>query len=436
MSALRVVEWLRPLVQTNTWDFVVVWKYGTDPTRYIEWMGCCCSGSCSHKIEMDDHQCHLDSTCRDTHFQHPIRTKACQALAKLPFSMSLFSGVHGEIAVSQQPKWLTQEIPKDISIIDYISTHCCVSLKQEAISAVGYASLNFDEHKQCLQRWPTLSTLTSNVQLPGSKCSSHPSFEGTSSGSYPPNEHKSCDSKTQHEYVKNKSPMPKIKKPKYNGTSGKQRRVLKSHCGNGEEEKSKLVRQPQGERFIAKNLATERKRRNRIKNGLFTLRSLVPKITKMDRVSILSDAIDYIKELKSDVKELKDVVMALEVEDCERNLPELKMSTSREQGGTISVPLSELNQSSSDSNKKKHMKVQAEVYHVGRTDFLIKLYCEQKQGGFSRLMEAIHSVGLQVTNANMTTHDGKVMNILTVKATKQDINPVTLKEYLIEQAVQ
>lgn len=59
--------------------------------------------------------------------------------------------------------------------------------------------------------------------------------------------------------------------------------------------------------------------------------------------------------------------------------------------------------------------VQVEVNHIGRTDFLIKLYCEQKLGGFSRLMEAINSFGLQVTNVNVTTLDDEVMNILTVK---------------------
>lgn len=34
MSGLGVVEWLRPLVETKAWDYVVVWKYGDDPTRY------------------------------------------------------------------------------------------------------------------------------------------------------------------------------------------------------------------------------------------------------------------------------------------------------------------------------------------------------------------------------------------------------------------
>jgi UTP:GlnB (protein PII) uridylyltransferase len=46
---------------------------------------------------------------------------------------------------------------------------------------------------------------------------------------------------------------------------------------------------------------------------------------------------------------------------------------------------------------------------------MIKLCCEQKQCGFSRLMEAIDSFGLNVVNANMTTFDRKVLNILIVE---------------------
>lgn len=59
--------------------------------------------------------------------------------------------------------------------------------------------------------------------------------------------------------------------------------------------------------------------------------------------------------------------------------------------------------------------VQVEVNQIGRRDFFIKLYCEQKRGGFARLMEALHSFGLEVADASVNTIDGKVLNILTVE---------------------
>ena len=113
------MEWLRPLVQTKAWDFCVVWKLGDDPSRYyffffytfrhthyqfltpicffcrfIEWMGCCCSGGygLGNVKEERGVEHHLNHLCKDSHSEHLIRTKACETLAQLPSSMPLYSG--------------------------------------------------------------------------------------------------------------------------------------------------------------------------------------------------------------------------------------------------------------------------------------------------------------------------------------------------------
>ncbi|KAK3423417.1 transcription factor bHLH61 isoform X1 [Eucalyptus grandis] len=55
----------------------------------------------------------------------------------------------------------------------------------------------------------------------------------------------------------------------------------------------------------SKNLMAERRRRKRLNDRLSMLRSIVPKISKMDRTSILCDTIDYMKELLQKINHLQ-----------------------------------------------------------------------------------------------------------------------------------
>ncbi|XP_061351401.1 transcription factor bHLH93-like [Gastrolobium bilobum] len=58
----------------------------------------------------------------------------------------------------------------------------------------------------------------------------------------------------------------------------------------------------------SKNLMAERRRRKRLNDRLSMLRAIVPKISKMDRTSILGDTIDYMKELLEKINNLQQEI--------------------------------------------------------------------------------------------------------------------------------
>lgn len=53
------------------------------------------------------------------------------------------------------------------------------------------------------------------------------------------------------------------------------------------------------------HVEAERQRREKLNHRFYALRSVVPQVTRMDKASLLSDAVAYINELKAKVDKLE-----------------------------------------------------------------------------------------------------------------------------------
>lgn len=441
----RALEWLRPLILgSSTWDYCVLWKLGDDPSRFIEWLGCCCNGGGNQQIRtkmMKREQNVSIPLCRDAICIHPEKTKACEALSRLPTFLSLYSEIHGEVVISGQPRWrnIAKTLDSHSSNEDSIGTQVLIPVVGGLVELFSAKLIPEDERmiefvKAQFNSYPEVETMsTSTISFDGQSINhfldkstnscisslnqpellrwpqpltqiaphySHANFDGSSTGSFASDEHTSPDSNPCS--VSQSIPLN-----------------LHSSCRKDQvdargtpESGQKLGREP----CKSKNLFTERKRRNKIKDGLFTLRSLVPNITKMDRAAILGDAIDYILELQNQIKEFEEELKDIENEDYNKNAAELKVS-----------------QSDGRIGERPKLEVQVEVNQIATGYFLLSINCQQNPGVFTKMLVALGSLGLHmndVKDANVTTCDGKIWIKLTLQTSREEIQEEDLRDSL------
>ncbi|XP_037449395.1 transcription factor TDR-like [Triticum dicoccoides] len=202
--------------------------------------------------------------------------------------------------------------------------------------------------------------------------------------------------------------------------------------GNGETQRgsSKDGKDAEGKRQQCKNLEAERKRRRKLNDRLYKLRSLVPNITKMDRASILGDAIDYIVGLQKQVKDLQD-----ELEDPnppgvtggDSKAPDVLLDDhpppglDNDEDSPQQQPFPSAGgkwprkEEAGDEEEKEaedqDMEPQVEVRQVEGKEFFLQVLCSHKSGRFVRIMDEMAALGLQITSVNVTSYNKLVLNV-------------------------
>ncbi|XP_010526886.1 PREDICTED: transcription factor ABORTED MICROSPORES-like isoform X2 [Tarenaya hassleriana] len=151
-------------------------------------------------------------------------------------------------------------------------------------------------------------------------------------------------------------------------------------------------------------MMAERMRMRLLNDNLYKLRSLIPNVTKLDRKSIMLGAIDYIKKLQKEVKELQ--------EELEKNSDTEDGSDQHRQGGGMSSVNGADNELMMKGGGVFEPQVELAMVKVdGSYEFSVKVICEYKPGGFTKLMEALDSLELVVINANTTRSLDLVSNV-------------------------
>ncbi|PIA43551.1 hypothetical protein AQUCO_01900147v1 [Aquilegia coerulea] len=231
-----------------------------------------------------------------------------------------------------------------------------------------------------------------------------------------------------------------------------------SDCSDQNEDDDQKTVGRGGKRHHSKNLVAERKRRKKLNDRLYALRALVPKISKMDRASILGDAIEFVKELQKRVKDLQDELEEPSDENGDKNKITngdkngISPGTKSEQDESlegIKFGITDQGTRCSSNGKitncmkqtedfmtaeeKPRMEPQVEVTQMDGKEFYLKVFCEHRPGGFVRLTEAMSSLGLEVTNVNVNTFRSLVMNVFKVERRDNEmVQPDFVRDSLLD----
>ncbi|KAK9716209.1 hypothetical protein RND81_06G218600 [Saponaria officinalis] len=150
------------------------------------------------------------------------------------------------------------------------------------------------------------------------------------------------------------------------------------------------------------HVEAERQRREKLNQKFYALRAVVPNVSKMDKASLLGDAIAYINELKSKLQDVET-----EKEGLVWEVAELKKDVSSKGGTTQSEP---------DPNvvQQIQLDLEIEVKIIG-WDAMIRVNCSKRNHPAARLMSALKELDLDVTHASVSVVNDLMIQQATVK---------------------
>ncbi|PON75479.1 Basic helix-loop-helix transcription factor [Parasponia andersonii] len=185
------------------------------------------------------------------------------------------------------------------------------------------------------------------------------------------------------------------------------------------------------------HVEAERQRREKLNHRFYALRAVVPNVSRMDKASLLSDAVSYINELKAKIDELESQLL-VQQKETNNNWKRVKLEMADNldnQSTTTSVDQARPNNNNSTSSGSAAVVaagVEVEVKIVG-TDAMIRVQSENVNYPSARLMGALRELEFHVHHASVSTINELMLQDVVVKVPDQGMrnDPEALKAAIV-----
>ncbi|MCD7455019.1 COP9 signalosome subunit CSN2 [Datura stramonium] len=179
--------------------------------------------------------------------------------------------------------------------------------------------------------------------------------------------------------------------------------VVKEATVEPEKRPRKRGRKPaNGREEPLNHVEAERQRREKLNQRFYALRAVVPNVSKMDKASLLGDAIAYINELKSKVQNSDS-----DKEDLMSQIESLRKELANKGSSNHPGP--------SPSNQDlKIVDMDIDVKVIG-WDAMIRIQCSKKNHPAARLMAALKDLDLDLHHASVSVVNDLMIQQATVK---------------------
>ncbi|KAI6706975.1 hypothetical protein NL676_009937 [Syzygium grande] len=223
----------------------------------------------------------------------------------------------------------------------------------------------------------------------------------------PRGENQSNDAKEEPALVgASKRPFAKPVDRAYHNISKKSGR---KKIGNDNDKESSLSPSLSGP---LSHVEAERQRREKMNQRFYALRSVVPNVSRMDKASLLADAIDYIKKLRSQIDALESKLVKLEPSSPKRLKSNMDVADVSETASLLSK-----NNSTMDSTTlavQGLSKMAVEVMLVGQ-EGVVRVWSPNLEHPGARLMDVLKELGLVVQHASMSYVKGMMLQEVVIR---------------------